>query len=304
MNNMNKYLNIGLIAALLLGLTSCNEDAIFEKEMYKKVLALISDDGYNVFEETHEMTGAESIGYVAVSCGGTNATEIDINLTIEEDTAPFDAYNKGNFDADETMYAHLLPTDKYVIDDYRIVIPKGERSGRMKIRINPEGLSPDSTYFLSLKAGALSAYEMNPKKSDVLYRVLIKNRFAEQLTNGYTNYAMRGNRNGVDVPGIKPVQPVSRNKVRVMAGTEAFLSNVTAFNKSAIVLEVTDDNKVLISSYKDMVVEQVDGDESFPNIFKIEDDGYRQYNTFLLRYNYKVGSTTYQMKEELRMEIK
>jgi hypothetical protein len=48
----------------------------------------------------------------------------------------------------------------------------------------------------------------------------------------------------------------------------------------------------------------VEDDPDFPNIFKIEDDGYRKYNTFLLRYNYKVGGTTYQMKEELRIEIK
>ena len=43
---------------------------------------------------------------------------------------------------------------------------------------------------------------------------------------------------------------------------------------------------------------------SFPNIFKIEDDGFKTYKTFLLRYNYVSGSTVVEMKEELRLEFK
>ncbi|GAB6012938.1 BT_3044 domain-containing protein [Viscerimonas tarda] len=296
--------NILVIASLLFSLNSCNEDAIFEQELYKKVLALISTDGYNIFEETHELTGDETIGYVAVSVGGTTPTDKEVKLMLVEDSAAFNNYNRGNFDADESIYANLLPKDKYDIDDYTITVPTGERNGRMKIRVRAEGLSPDSIYFISLKVGELSAYELNPKKSDVLYRVLIKNRYASQLTSGYTNYSMRGNKDGVEVPGVKSMHPISKNRVRIMAGTEAFQSSVTAFNKSAIVLEVTDDNKVLITPYKDITVQQIDGDPDFPNVFKIEDDGYRKYNTFLLRYSYKTGNTTYQMKEELRMEIK
>ena len=289
---------------LFTGITACNEDAIFERELYKKILALISTDGYNIFEETHGLTGGETVGYVAVSVGGTNPTETDIQVTLEKNLEPFDAYNRSNFDADENLYARLLPEDTYDIDDYTIRIPAGERSGRMKIRLRADNLSPDSTYFIPLKVASLSAYELNPKKDNILYRVLIKNRYATQLANGYTSYTMRGNKDGVEIPGIKPVHPLGKDKVRIMAGTEAFLPNVETINKNAIVLEVTDEQKVLITSYKDMVVEQVNGDTDFPNLFKIEDDGYRKYNTFLLRYNYKSGSTTYQMKEELRMEIK
>jgi hypothetical protein len=53
-----------------------------------------------------------------------------------------------------------------------------------------------------------------------------------------------------------------------------------------------------------MQVEQIDGDTEFPNIFKVEDDGFKVYRTFLLRYSYKDGAATKQMKEELRLEIK
>ena len=39
------------ILALMTALSSCNDDALFEKEMYKNVVALISSDYYNTFEE-------------------------------------------------------------------------------------------------------------------------------------------------------------------------------------------------------------------------------------------------------------
>jgi hypothetical protein len=301
---MKNYIIFTTITGVLLFLNACNEDAIFEQELYKKVVALISNDSYNVFEETHELTDDETVGYVAVSCGGTNPTDTEIKITLKEDSIPFNAYNRGNFDADETLYAQLLPTDKYVIDNYSITVPAGERSGKMKIRVVPDGLSPDTTYFISLKVASLSAYEFNPKKSDILYRVMIKNQYASQLTSGYTAYTMRLKKDGVEIPGLKAMHPLAKNKVRIMAGTETFQSNREIINKSAIVLEITDEQKVLISSYRDIVVEQVDGDPDFPNIFKIEDDGFRKYNTFLLSYNYRVGNTIYRMKEELRCEIK
>ncbi len=63
----------------------------------------------------------------------------------------------------------------YDIDDYSLTIPVGgERNGRMKIAIRPEGLSPDSTYFIPIKVDSYSSYEINHKKSNVLYRVLLK----------------------------------------------------------------------------------------------------------------------------------
>ena len=43
--------NLITILALIIALSSCNDDALFEKEMYKNVVALISSDYYNTFEE-------------------------------------------------------------------------------------------------------------------------------------------------------------------------------------------------------------------------------------------------------------
>jgi hypothetical protein len=288
---------------LLAGMGSCNEDKLFEGELYKKVFALVSTDDYNIFTVVHDLDFPESVGYVAASVGGTNPTETDINVTLVQDVELFNNYNKDNFDMDAAKFAHLLSPGKYDIDNYNFTIPAGEKSGRMKIRIRPDGLSPDSVYFISLKVDAFSAYEVNPEKSDILYRVMIRNQYATQETT--TNYSLRGFLNNVQIPGIKPMHPISRNKVRIMAGTIPFQSEIAIINESAILLEIDDDDSVHISSYKDMKVEQVDGDPDFPNIFKIERDDYgKQFKTFLLNYKYTVGSTVNQMKEELRLEYK
>jgi hypothetical protein len=113
---------------------------------------------------------------------------------------------------------------------------------------------------------------------------------------------VRGNRSGVDFSSVKIMYPLSRNKVRVPAG----ISEELDFTLGAIVLEVGEDNHVTISPYGTIEVTQIDGDEDYPNIFMVEDDGFKLYNNFRIRYSYRIGGTGdfQEMKEELRMEIK
>jgi hypothetical protein len=298
---MKRYLNIMIILVLLMGTGSCNEDEIFEREQYKVVFALVSDDDHNIFKVVHDLDEPESVGYIAASCGGTNSTDKDISVTLVQDVEPFDKYNKDNFDVEEEKFAKRLPAGKFSIDNYNLTIPAGEREGRMTIRIRPAGLSPDSVYFIPIKIDEYSAYEVNPNKSDVLYRVLIKNRYATQAS--ITNYTLRGILDGVNNMGVKQMHPISSNQVRIMAGTDAFQSDITTINKNCIILTVGADNRITITPFKNIVIEQVDGDPDFPNIFKIDDDGYNIYKTFLLSYKYTLDGTTYMMKEELRLKL-
>jgi len=284
------------------GISSCNDRDVYEQEQYKKVLALVSSDDYNIFNRVHDLSEPETIGYAAVSCGGTTPTTQALNLTLALDREAFDRYNRTNFDVDTARFARLLPESMYDIDSYQINIPAGERLGKTPIRVRPEGLSPDSTYFIPLKIDKWSDYEINPEKSNVLYRVMLKNRYATQETN--TVYTMRAYRGATQLPGSKLMQPLSRNKVRTMPGNLAFQSDVATINKWAIVLEIGADNSVKITPWKDVSVTQIDGDPDYPNIFRIDDTGYRKYLIFRLRYDYKDGSTTYQMKEELSLETK
>ena len=297
---MKKY--IWMMACVMLGIAGCNTNEIFEKELYKKVVALICSDNYNILEDQQELTDGENTTFIAVSCGGTEAVEADVRVTLIPDNTPFNAYNVGMFDVDAKQYAKLLPESKYDIADYHIIIPEGARTGKLDIRIRPDGLSPDSVYFIPLSIGALSAYEANPKKSSMLFRVLIKNYYAEQKTAGYTYYAMRGFRNGVVAQASKQVQPISKNKVRMMAGNISFEADVSTFEESAVILQIQPDNHVVVSAYKDLEV-TMDNDPDFPNIFRTEkDDWGRKHKVFLVAYSYKAGSSMVEMREELRLQ--
>ncbi len=296
---------IAVAFLLLFMANACNRDEIFEREQYKNVFALISESD-NVSSKFHKL-GEESTGYVTASLGGTNPTTKDIVVNLVEDKTLIDTYNKTNFDVDVTKYALPLPEDKYDIDSYQFTIPAGTISGRMPIRIRPDGLSPDSSYFIALRVESFSSYEVNPEKSYILYRVRTKNYWSQ--ADGNTIYNMRaklriqGSTSELEMPGTKVMHPITQNSVRIMAGNETFEPDINIFNKYAMILEIGENNKVTISPYKNLEVTQVDGDKNFPNIFKIEDDGFKTYKTFLLRYDYKSENSIYEIKEELRLEF-
>lgn len=104
--------------------------------------------------------------------------------------------------------------------------------------------------------------------------------------------------------GNKQVFPVSGNSVRIMAGDITFESKADVIDKGAVLLTVDEDNNVSIQAWKNLDVTQIDDDPDFPNKFLIEDDGYKTYKSFLLRYDYVYDGTTYQIQEELRLEFK
>lgn len=290
----------------LLGFQSCNDDEVFEKEQYKNVFALISESD-NVARKFHSL-GKESIGYVAASLGGTKPTEKDIQVNLVEDKSLIDQFNKINFDNDASKYIRPMPKDKYDIASMSFTIPAGEISGRLPIKIRPDGLSPDSAYFIPLRVNSFSDYEANPKKNYILYRVKTKNYYA--LSDGTTLYSMRGkykqqgSASELEMPGNKVMHPITTNSIRIMAGNEAYLADKSTFNRAAILVTIGTDNKVTIKPYRNLVVTQINGDPDFPNIFRVEDDGFKTYKTFLLRYNYVVDGTVVEFKEELRLEFK
>jgi hypothetical protein len=300
-----KYLNSLKFTVLVLTgvmIFSCTDsDELFKREQYKNVFALLSDDGFNIFAEEHNLDSSESQGYVSAVCGGSLPTTRDINITIVEDGTLLRHYNRSNFDEDESKYAKWLPADKYTIENYGITVPAGERRGLMSIKVRPAGLSPDTVYFVPLRADRFNSYEMNPTKSSVLYRVFLKNYYATNKSATYYNF--RGKRNGVNVMSSKQVLPVSGNSVRIMAGDVAYESSVSAINSGAILLTVNKDNTVAISAWKDLAVTQISGDPDYPNTFSIYNDGYKTYKTFLLRYNYVYNGSTYSIQEELRLEF-
>src|SRR5690606_30939256 len=290
------------ILALAVGFTSCKDNELFEKEMYKNVVALISSDYHNTFEEVVPLTGEEVIGYIAATSGGTHTSDRDMVIGLEEDQSPLDSYNWALFDADENLYAKLLPKDKYEILDYSIQIKAGERTGRTMVKLRPDGLSPDSTYFIGLKATDISGVEVNTQNNTILYQILIKDDYASQAENSF--YAMTGLADEMVTAGNKKLFPLTRNSVRTAAGTESFKSTVGDINETSIILEVNDDNTVSIKPYKDIQVKQLNDDRNYPNTFTVEESFGRTLNVFLLSYEYTIGGTRRIMKERLEMQLK
>lgn len=288
------------VIILLMGLFSCDRDKVFEMEQYKNVFALISGTD-NVYEKFFDLRDSISIGYLSASCGGTNPTQKDIFATIVEDCTLIDDYNRINFDVEYEEYALALPKSNYIIDSYQLKIPEGVTKGTLSLQIRAEGLSPDSVYFIPLKVDSHDSYEVNPEKNFVLYQVRIKNFYAKG--DGTTTYNLMGHEGERGIFGTKIMHPLSANKVRMIAGAESYKNELEVFDKYAIVLEVDEDNRVYISPYGRIQINQVDNDPDYPNIFKVETDGYKHYKTFLLRYDYTSGTKTYQMKEELRFEF-
>ncbi len=281
---------------------SCKDNEIFEKEMYKNVVALISTDYYNTFEEVVPLTGQEVTGYIVASVGGTHAPSKDMIIEIQEDQEPLDKYNWALFDADEKLYAKMLSKDKYEIANYKIQINAGERTGRTMVTLRPDGLSPDSTYFIGLKAKDVSGAEINPEKNTILYQVLIKNDYASQAQDNF--YSMTGLVDSMVTAANKEMFPLTRTTTRVIAGTETFERNEEDIYKTSIVLQVNEDKTVTIKPYGDIQVQQINGDHLYPNTFTLEESYGRKFNVFLLSYEYTIGETTHLMKERLEIQIK
>jgi len=297
--------NILGMALIVTQFLSCKDEQVYQMEQYKNTFALISESD-NVARKFHQL-GEESIGYIAASMGGTKPTQKDITIHLVEDKSLIDQFNRTNYDTDISKYVKPMPGDKYDIEQFQFNIPAGEIGGRLPIKIRPDGLSPDSSYFIPLRIESFSSYEANEEKSYILYRIKTKNYYA--LSDATTIYNMRGkyrqqgSPSELEMPGSKIMHPITKNSVRIMAGNEAYVSDVNVFNKLAIVLSINENNQVTISPFKNLEVTQVDGDADFPNIFKIEDDGFKTYKTFLLRYNYVSDGIVIEMKEELRLEF-
>lgn len=306
-----KYLNICMAMILLTVISACNRDEIFEREQYKHVVSLLSEGAFNVFSEEHDLTDDPSTGYIAASCGGALAITEPITIHLTEDPDLLDYYNNINFEMSADRYARYLSPDRYTLENYQITIPANERSGKTRIRVHGNGLSPDSTYFIPFRITSANS-EVNPDKSTMLYRVYMKNYYATNRTVvEYQQRSIRTDATDANVNNMmtKVVFPVSGNSVRVFAGNQAFESTETLIINWSMLLTVAENGNVTISSWDNstngMKIRQIDGDADYPNIFKIVDDGYRTFKTFLLHYEYTtpIDGPVYIMREELRLEF-
>ena len=79
MKSITKYM---MYCAVLMGLTACNENSIFEGELYKKVVYVLSETDLT-FPVTHSLNTPVSGGYITNYAGGTRAIDQDVTVTLE-----------------------------------------------------------------------------------------------------------------------------------------------------------------------------------------------------------------------------
>lgn len=288
-----KMKKVYIFAALFLPLlmTSCDENEQFRGELYKKVIYLLSTEDYT-FQSEHDL-GEETTGYVTVYCGGTQHIDHDVTVMLEPDPDAVGEYNYMYFDLDETRYAHTLEASKYTIDSYQTVLKAGSEDNYtlLPIKIRPDGLSPDSTYFIPLRIKSISDYETNPDKERVLYQIVLRNKYATMASTTYyqvTGIEERHFASGDVAGGISVTRifaPLSKNQVRCFAGTNTYNpSNVTKaeIDKYAMTLTINSDNSITITPYGNIEVEMLGGAED--NYFEIDS---RERFVFNLHYRYK-----------------
>jgi hypothetical protein len=282
----------------MLGFVACNENEIFEKELYKKVIGLLSNDD-KVFAIEHDLNEETSTGYISVSCGGSRHIEEDILVTIEPDNELLDRYNRLQFDTATTQYAQYLPEWRYEIPRMNTTLEAGspDSYSKIEIKITPDGLSPDSAYMIPLRIKSVSSQEVNAAKNNVLYQVYIKNSYARQVETTY--YKMKGTKfeDGSSYIHPTPVSvdkifyPISKNRVRTLAGLQAFAEKKATLNEIdlyGIILEVNEDSTVNIRPCGSLALEITDDPES-NRYEEYETTGYGQVyknQVFYLSYKY------------------
>jgi hypothetical protein len=204
--------------------------------MYKHVFGIVSNtDDYNIRSVEHDLDKIGDRAYITLSLGGTNPSDKDLVVTLKEDEEPWRYYNTNNFNIDVARYVPLLPSRFYSIENFTVKIPAGAKSANLPILIWPEGLSPDSMYFISMKVDQFSQYEVNPNKADVLYRPLLKNFWCTQGAN--SSFRLRSKRDGVDLIGNKILHPLKHNQVRTTVG-DVIVFDIETIDSDNMILEV------------------------------------------------------------------
>jgi hypothetical protein len=273
---MLRLRNISVITVIMLATlsTGCSDEGLYDKEMYHPVIYLLSSGDYNIYTVVIPFKESSPVTYVSVGCGGSKSNPEDVTVVFEQDNnGLFDRYNRINFDIDTDQYARLLPQSRYEIPSWTATLPANTSDSytNVEVRVNQQGLSPDSIYFIPIAIQSVSQYEVNPDKSNMLLRVAVINDYAEQTAT--TVYTLKGTvtsgTTSTAVTGSKIVQPLSADEVRFFAGIQVQTSKSTLeeIAKYALTAKINPDHTVSLRPYGTIEVEM------------LTQDGYNRYYT-------------------------
>ncbi|MDR1156367.1 MAG: DUF4361 domain-containing protein [Bacteroidales bacterium] len=321
-----KYLNVFILMFLAVAPYACNREESPETEEKKNIISLESEGAFNIFAEEHDMATADADGYtngyITAAIGGVLDNTDPITLSLSEDPALLEAYNKSAFGAQSYQYAQIVPPDRYAFENQTITFQQGKREMQFKLRVKTVGLSPDVSYFIPLRIDKTTASEYDLKKSTILYRIYLKNDWASTLA--IPKYSHIGQKTSIVlkdnefVSGTttntsleKEVFPVSANGVRTLLADRTVAADENrdkAYSMWGIRLSVAADGKVTITPWSDdplcLNITMLDTDPDYPNRYELITEGGKAYQCFRLYYSYVDAdiATVYYMKEVLRIE--
>lgn len=298
--DIKAFARLAILSPILLIAVSCNEDEMFNKEQYEKIVCLVSDDDF-VFSVDHSLEQEESVGYLSVVVGGSKMIDQDVTIEFEPDNELLDRYNKVNFDIETDKFAKLLPTQRYNIPSMSVTMQAGSNDQYVlfPIHVKTEGISPDTTYVIPLRIKSISNYKLHPEKTAALYRVRIQNKYATQTP--VTLYSSKGTSQTVnqEIPEAfsttKTVFPISGKQIRMYAGKILFDDkNVTeeGLKQNSVIVEINDDNTLKILPYGTIQVEKLGTDEDNFYNEQILDNQKRRSIYLYYRYRLQINPPT------------
>lgn len=287
---------------------SCNDNDIFDKELYEKQIYLVSgDDNVRPLEYAFDSDEQEIVTYISVAYSGTQSLDKDVNVNLIKDEESIYAYNYSHFDIDEEKYAKELESSRFRMPSKSTTIEANSENvyASIPVYMKPNdlvGLSPDEIYFIPLKIENTSEYKISEKKSNILARIFFKNKYA--AVKDVTNYLAKGfqQTNGGSLSSTsltKQMHPISKDEVRIFAG----VNNYNAASKTlkrdieqyGIIIKVENDQTLHLSSFnKDgsfMELEQLEAPSNetnfvYLNVYKKEEAAFYIYYKFR-SYEYK-----------------
>ena len=288
-----KLLIAGIIA---FGIAGCDNDAIYKEEHYKPQVYLLSSGTENVFIASYSLNEEDPVQYVTIGCGGSNTNEKPIVVNLEPNPEMLERYNSLNYDY-ENQYAKLLPKSRYEISSYTVTLPAKSdyHYERIPVKVRPEGLSPDSVYFIPLKIVSVSEYDVNEEKQDILFRVAIENDFATQYPETYYTKSGQMTSPTLVLSGTKTVHPLGKDKIRMFIGNEAFTAFTTPEDiaRSSVVVQIHEDNSVTVLPYDSSLME-VEMLSNLPDYNRYDPElmqGLTKQRVFWLNYQVRQRST-------------
>lgn len=287
----------------VLCVTAC-EPFDFDQEMGQKTICIISDNDL-VYTSMHDLNEAESTGYISINCGGSLHIDKDVNVLLEYAPDVLHRYNKTKYDIDESKYAKELATKYYSIPQLALTLKADnpDTYNVMPILVKPEGLSPDSIYFIPLRIKSVSSYSVNPDKSQVLFQVQMKNLYAR--TDETTIYNASGKiqkegENERDAAASQTFHPLTKNSIRIFAGIKGYEKDEEVIKKNAIIVTVNEDNSLTMKPYDADYIEVASVDAERPGYY----GNYELSNVYggkkRQRFNFKYK---YRFKGESKWEI-